>query len=124
MCLARQLKKATTAVVFAWNTGGGDLSTALPDDQDQLIADVAAVNRNTIVVLQTNQPIALPWLDKVKAVLNTYYGGDQAGVAAAQILLGRSTPAVGCPTPGRRTSPRRWPTTPPTRSDPARASTE
>jgi beta-glucosidase len=97
MCLARQLKKATTAVVFAWNTGGGDLATALPDDQDQLIADVAAVNRNTIVVLQTNQPIALPWLDKVKAVLNTYYGGDQAGVAAAQILLGKINPSGRLP---------------------------
>ena len=37
-------KKAKTAVVFVWNTGSGDLSTPLPDNQDQLITDVAAVN--------------------------------------------------------------------------------
>jgi len=44
-------RNAKTAVVFAWDTGAGDLSTPLPDNQDQLISDVAAANPNTIVVL-------------------------------------------------------------------------
>ncbi|WP_028810108.1 beta-glucosidase family protein [Streptomyces sp. 351MFTsu5.1] len=90
-------RKARTAVVFVWNTGSGDLSAALPDDQDQLVADIAAVNTNTIVVLQANQPVALPWLDKVNAVLDTYFGGDQAGVAAADILLGAVNPSGRLP---------------------------
>jgi beta-glucosidase len=90
-------KKAETAVVFAWDTGSGDLSTALPDGQDQLIEQVAAVNKNTIVVLQANQPIAMPWLGSVKSVLDTYYGGDQAGVAAADLLLGRTDPSGHLP---------------------------
>lgn len=96
-------KKAKTAVVFAWDTGAGDLSTPLPDNQDQLIADIAAVNPNTVVVLQSNQPIAMPWLSKVKSVLEVYYGGDQAGVAQANVLLGKTNPA------GRL--PFTWPTT-------------
>lgn len=89
--------KAETAVVFVWDTGSGDLSTALPDGQDQLIEKVAAVNKNVVVVLQANQPVAMPWLSSVKSVLDTYYGGDQAGVAAANLLLGRADPSGHLP---------------------------
>ena len=90
-------KTAKTAVVFAWDTGSGDLSTPLPDSQDQLISDVAAVNPNTVVVLQSGQPIAMPWLSKVKTVLETWYGGDQAGVAQADLLLGKTNPSGRLP---------------------------
>ena len=90
-------KKAKTAVVFVWATGSGDLSTPLPDNQDQLIADIAAVNPHTVVVLQSNQPVAMPWLSKVKSVLEVYYGGDQAGVAQANVLLGKANPAGRLP---------------------------
>ena len=90
-------KAAKTAVVFAWDTGSGDLSTPLPDGQDQLISDIAAVNPNTIVVLQSNQPIAMPWLSKVKSVVETWYGGDKAGVAQADVLLGKTNPAGRLP---------------------------
>ncbi|MFK0154709.1 beta-glucosidase [Streptomyces sp. NPDC090493] len=90
-------KKAKTVVIFAWDTSSGDLSSGLPDGQDQLIEDIAAVNPNTIVVVQANQPIAMPWLGKVKAVLDTYYGGDQAGVAAAQLLTGEVNPSGKLP---------------------------
>lgn len=90
-------KKAKTAVVFVWDTGSGDLSTPLPDNQDQLIADIAAVNPHTVVVLQSNQPIAMPWLSKVKSVLEVYYGGDQAGVAQANVLLGKTNPGGRLP---------------------------
>ncbi|HEU5268043.1 MAG TPA: glycoside hydrolase family 3 C-terminal domain-containing protein, partial [Jatrophihabitans sp.] len=95
-------RSANTAVVFAWATSSGDLSTPLPDQQDQLIADVAAVNPNVVVVLQSGQPIAMPWLDQVKSVLEAWYGGDQAGVAAADVLLGKMNPG------GRL--PMTWPT--------------
>lgn len=88
---------AKTAVVFAWNTGSGDLSKPLPDGQDQLIADVAAVNPNTVVVLQSGQPVALPWLGQVKSVVEAWYGGDQAGIAQADVLLGKVNPAGRLP---------------------------
>jgi beta-glucosidase len=90
-------KKADTAVVFVWDTGSGDLSTPLPDGQDQLISDIAAVNPNTVVVLQSGQPIAMPWLSKVTSVLESWYGGDQAGVAQADVLLGKVNPAGRLP---------------------------
>jgi beta-glucosidase len=88
-------RNARAAVVFAW--GRGNPVFALPGEQDQLIADIAAVNANTIVVLNTSQPIAMPWLSNVKGVLQMWYPGDEGGWATANILLGRANPAGRLP---------------------------
>lgn len=88
-------KQAKAAVVFAWSTGS--LDTPLPDGQDQLIKDVAAVNPNTVVVLNTSDPIAMPWLGGVKAVLEMWYPGDTGGYATANVLLGHVNPAGRLP---------------------------
>jgi beta-glucosidase len=88
-------KQAKTAVVFAWSRGRPDF--ALPGDQDKLIADVLAVNPNTIVVLNVSQPVALPWINKVKAVLQMWWTGDEGGWAAANVLLGKTSPAGRLP---------------------------
>jgi beta-glucosidase len=69
----------------------------LPDNQDQLVEDVAAVNPNTIVVLNLCQPIAMPWLNKVKAVLDMWWPGDEGGWATANVLLGKVSPAGRLP---------------------------
>ena len=88
-------KQAKTAVVFAWSTGA--LDTPLPDGQDQLIEDVAAANPDTIVVLNTSDPIAMPWLGQVKGVLEMWYPGDTGGYASANVLLGHTDPAGRLP---------------------------
>jgi beta-glucosidase len=94
-------KAARTAVVFAWTRGHPDFG--LPGDQDKLIEEVAAVNPNTVVVLNVSQPIALPWLDRVKAVLQMWWPGDEGGWATANILLGKTNPGGRLPfTWGRR----------------------
>jgi beta-glucosidase len=90
-------KHARTAVVFAWAPEDGDLTKPLPEGQDQLIQDIAAVNPNTVVVLNTGQPVAMPWLGKVKSVLEMYYPGDQGGRATADLLLGRANPGGHLP---------------------------
>lgn len=88
-------RHANKVVVFAWARDRPDYS--LPGDQDQLIAEIAKINPNTIVVLNNSQPIALPWLNKVKAVLEMWYPGDGGGIATANILLGRDSPAGRLP---------------------------
>lgn len=88
-------KSARTAVVFVWTRGKPDFG--LPGDQDKLIEEVAAVNPNTIVVLNVSQPIAMPWLDRVKAVLQMWWPGDEGGWATANILLGKTNPAGRLP---------------------------
>ncbi len=93
-------KAAKTAVVFAWSRGKTDF--VLPGngqdyDQNKLIEEIAAVNPNTVVVLNVSQPIAMPWLSKVKGVLQMWWPGDEGGWATANILLGKTSPAGRLP---------------------------
>jgi len=88
-------KAAKTAVVFVWTRGKPHFG--LPGDQDKLVEDVAKVNANTIVVLNVSQPIALPWLDRVKGVVQMWWPGDEGGSATANILLGKVSPAGRLP---------------------------
>jgi beta-glucosidase len=97
-------KSAQTAVVFAWSRGkqdfvlpGNGLTGEAAYDQDKLIEEIAAVNPNTVVVLNISQPIAMPWLSKVKGVLQMWWPGDEGGWATAKILLGKTSPAGRLP---------------------------
>ncbi len=88
-------KHADTAVVFAWTRDKPHFE--LPGDQDKLIEEIAAVNPNTVVVLNTSQPIAMPWADKVKAIIEMWWPGDEGGVAEAKTLLGLNNPGGKLP---------------------------
>lgn len=89
-------KNAKTAVVFAWGRGRPD-PAALADGQDKLIEDVASVNPNTIVVLNSPAGVNMPWLTNVKSVLEMWFPGDQGGPAVANLLIGRANPAGRLP---------------------------
>jgi beta-glucosidase len=86
---------AKIAVVFVWTRLLPIFG--LPGDQDKLVEEVAAVNPNTIVVLNTSQPVALPWIDNVKAVLEMWWPGDEGGWSTADVLLGKVSPAGRLP---------------------------
>ncbi len=88
-------KSAHTAVVFLWTRGKPAFQ--LPGEQDKLVEEIAAVNPNTIVVLNTSQPVALPWLSKVKAVLEMWWPGDEGGWSTAKLLLGQASPSGHLP---------------------------
>jgi beta-glucosidase len=88
-------KNAKVAVVFVWTRNSPVFG--LPGEQNKLVEEVAAVNPNTIVVLNTSQPVALPWVDKVKAVLEMWWPGDEGGWSTANLLLGQSSPAGRLP---------------------------
>jgi beta-glucosidase len=88
-------RNAKTAVVFAWTRLQPVFG--LPGDQNKLIEEIAAVNPNTVVVLNTSQPVALPWVDKVKGVLEMWWPGDEGGWSTANILLGKTSPAGRLP---------------------------
>ncbi len=88
-------RQAKTAVVFVWSRRAPAFTLA--GDQDRLVDEVAAVNPNTVVVLNTSQPVALPWASRVKAILEMWWPGDEGGLATAKLLLGRSNPAGRLP---------------------------
>ncbi|HEV7444934.1 MAG TPA: glycoside hydrolase family 3 C-terminal domain-containing protein [Steroidobacteraceae bacterium] len=72
-------------------------SLALPNNQDQLIQQVAAANPRTIVVNMTGQPITMPWLGAVPVVLQAWYAGQEQGNAIARILFGDTNPSGKLP---------------------------
>lgn len=81
-----------------WDTEGLDLpNMRLPGRQEELIEKVAAVNPRTVVVLQTGGPIEMPWLDKVSAVVQAWYPGQEAGNAIADVLFGAAEPGGRLP---------------------------
>jgi beta-glucosidase len=93
-------KNAAVAVVFAGNyeTEGTDLTSInLPANQNQLIAAVAAVNPDTVVVLNTGSAVSMPWLDKVKGVIEAWYPGQDDGDEIAAVLFGDVNPSGKLP---------------------------
>jgi beta-glucosidase len=88
-------RSARIAVVFAWSRNRPWFG--LPGEQDRLIEAVAAANPNTVVVLNTGEAVAMPWLGKVRAVLEMWYTGDEGGWAAASLLTGKANPAGRLP---------------------------
>lgn len=97
---AAAARAADVAIVFALkqdteNFDSADLS--LPHQQDDLIAAVASANPRTAVVLETGNPIAMPWLGSVKAVLQAWYPGQRGGEAIAALLTGKVAPSGRLP---------------------------
>lgn len=92
-------KDAEVVVIFAglpdsFETEGCDRETmAMPENQNALIRAVAAVNKNTIVVLHGGAPVELPWLDQVAGLLCVHLGGEQVGAATVDLLFGEETPS-------------------------------
>ncbi|MCM2441103.1 beta-glucosidase [Agrobacterium vitis] len=81
-----------------WDTEGLDLpDMRLPGRQEELIERVSAVNPNCVVVLQTGGPVEMPWLGKVKAVLQVWYPGQELGNAVADMLFGEQEPGGRLP---------------------------
>jgi beta-glucosidase len=73
-------------------------SLSLPGRQDELVVRVAAANPRTIVVVNAGSPVLLPWADEVAAVLLTWFPGQEAGAALADVLLGVIEPGGRLPT--------------------------
>ncbi len=70
---------------------------SLPWGQDAVIDAVASANPNTIVVLETGNPVSMPWHDKVKAIVQAWYPGQSGGRAIADILTGKVNPSGRLP---------------------------
>ena len=103
-----ELQKAVTAakqhkgkvLVFAFNEGteGQDRpSLTFPDGQDALISAFTKVNKNTVVLLNTGDPITMPWAKQAAAILQMWYSGQEGATATANILTGKVNPSGKLP---------------------------
>ncbi len=93
-------RNSDIAVVFADDpeSEGSDLPNIdLPGSQNSLIAQVAAANPKTIVVLHTGSAVTMPWLGSVQGVVEEWYAGQEVGNSLAAILFGDVDPSGKLP---------------------------
>jgi beta-glucosidase len=84
---------------------GADRTFSLPFGQEELIREVAASNKNTIVTVTSGGNVDPgDWLDRVPAYLELWYPGERGGTALAEILFGAVNPSGHLPV----TFERRW----------------
>jgi len=72
-------------------------SLGLPGRQDELVERVLDVAPHAVVVVNAGAPLVLPWLDRARTVLWTWFPGQECGTALADVLLGRTEPAGRLP---------------------------
>ena len=65
----------------------------LPASHNKLIEEIAAVQENTVVVLTNGSAVAMPWVDKVPAILETWLGGQAGAGGTADVLFGKVVPS-------------------------------
>ena len=100
---AKQLAARADAVVVAvgFDPGneseGSDRTFQLPPVEDELVSEIAAANKNTIVAITSGGGVEMPWIDRVPAVLQCWYAGQEAGTALAQLLFGDYSPSGKLP---------------------------
>jgi len=96
-------KKADVAVVFAglsnrFESESYDRASMELPNQDKLIRAVADANSNTIVVMCTGSPVLMTkWADKVPAILQAWYAGQEAGNGIVAVLFGDYNPSGKLP---------------------------
>ena len=82
-----------------WETEGNDRADFnLPANQNKLIEAILEANQNTVVVINTGSPIHMPWEKKAKAIIQTWFAGQEFGNALVDILSGEVNPSGKLPT--------------------------
>lgn len=69
----------------------------LPSGQDAIISKLLDANQNTIVAIMAGSPVSMPWIDKAKAVIWTWYAGMEGGNVFGDILAGNVCPSGKMP---------------------------
>ena len=93
-------RKADVAILFAekWSNESDDnADLSLGEGQDALIDAVAAANPRSVVVLETGNPVLMPWASKVPAIVAAWYPGQRGGAAIAAVLSGQVNPSGHLP---------------------------
>lgn len=92
-------KSSDVAIVMVGDeeTEGKDHSLILATNQDALVEAIAAANPHTVVVLKTGSAVFMPWIDKVPAILEAWFPGEEDGHAVAAVLFGDVNPSGKLP---------------------------
>lgn len=76
-----------------WESEGYDRDDmSLPRKTNDLVCAVLEANPNTVIVNQSGTPVEMPWVNKAKALVQAWYGGNELGNAIADVLYGDVVP--------------------------------
>jgi beta-glucosidase len=98
--IAASADAVVLAVGFDPSTEGesGDRTFRLPPGQDELINQIAAANKNTVVVVTSGGGVDMTrWIDHVPALFEAWYPGQEGGTGLAQLLFGEINPSGRLP---------------------------
>jgi beta-glucosidase len=93
-------RRADLVIAFGIRVEGEGFDNAdlsLPWGQDAVIAAVASANPNTVVVLETGNPVSMPWRNNVRAIVQAWYPGQAGAQAIADVLTGKVNPSGRLP---------------------------
>lgn len=93
-------RRADVVIIFGIRVEGEGVDSvdlSLPWGQDAVISAVADANPNTVVVLETGNPVAMPWRESVNAIVQAWYPGQAGGQAIAEVIAGRVNPSGRLP---------------------------
>ena len=82
---------------FQDSEGGDRKSYGMPFGQDKLIEGLIKVNKNLAVILISGNAVAMPWVNEVPAILQSWYLGSEGGNAIANVLTGTVNPSGKLP---------------------------
>ncbi len=103
---ARELARQADLVIFVGGLnkskyqdceGADRRGLGLPYGQDTLIRELVKVNKNLVVVLISGNAVAMPWVNEVPAIVQSWYNGSEAGSALAAVLSGDVNPSGKLP---------------------------
>jgi beta-glucosidase len=92
-------EKSDLALIFAglplhYESEGIDRTHIdLPPSHNKLISEIAKTQKNTAVILTNGSAVAMPWIDKVPAVLETWLGGQAGAGGIVDVLTGQVNPS-------------------------------
>jgi len=98
--LASRADAVILAVGFDASSEGesADRTFQLPPGQDELINDIAALNKKTVVVVTSGGSVEMSaWVDRVPALFESWYSGEEGGTALAQLVFGEFNPSGRLP---------------------------
>ena len=79
-------------------SGGDRTSILLPEVQTELLKALHATGKPVVFVMMTGSAVAIPWeAEHIPAIVNAWYGGQDAGTAIADVLFGDYNPAGRLP---------------------------
>ncbi|WP_231560020.1 beta-glucosidase family protein [Flavobacterium gilvum] len=95
----QKVKTADVVIAFTGNThaeeqeGQDRKDITLPEGQDEMVKAVLAIQPKAVIINQSGAPVAMPWSNQAKAIVQNWFNGQENGNALARVIFGDVNPS-------------------------------